>query len=158
MTKRGSLFCCLLILLVSCSQSEKDKGIKEMIATNAKKEVAFAGVNFTVSNGVVTLTGNCPSEKDKSKVEETVQNTNGVKQIINQIVVAPVVLTNDHPLQQSVDSVLMKYPTVTGNVKDSVILIQGNIGSKKAQKLIKALQSLKAKGLTNEMVINNENE
>jgi hypothetical protein len=56
-------------------------------------------------------------------------------------------------LQQSVDRVLKKYPTVQGVVKDSIITVQGNIDSKKAVKLFNALQRLNAKSVSNELVI-----
>jgi hypothetical protein len=151
--ERGFIICSLLLVLFSCSQAGKDKDIKQTIATKAKEEPAFASVSYTVSGGVVTLSGNVPSEKQKTEVEQEVKGTAGVKEVVNQITVGAVVLTGDHPLQQSVDSVLKKYPTVQAVVKDSIIVVQGNVDSKKAIKMLNSLQRLNAKGLANELVI-----
>ena len=156
MKERSFISCCLLFLLFSCSQSTKDQGIKEMIATKAKQEISFAGVNFLVEGGVVTLTGNAPTEKDKSEIEEKIKGVAGVKNVVNQLVVAPVVLDGNFSLKQSVDDILKKYPTVQAQVKDSIIALQGTIDSKKAQKLFKSIGQLKAKGVTNELVINSQ--
>ncbi len=156
MKKSAVILCSVLLLFTRCSQPERDKGIKQTIATTAKQELSFAGVNYIVKDGIVTLSGNAPSEKDKTKVESKVKNMAGVKEVVNQIMVAPVVLTGDFPLKQSVDSVLMKYPTVQATVKDSVIAVQGTIEGKKAQELFQALQQLRANGVTNGLVVNNE--
>lgn len=142
----------LLVLLLGCSQAEKDKGIKQMIGTAAKEDVAFAGVSYTVEQGVVTLTGSCPSEKQKGEVEKAVKQLAGVKKVVNEVVVAPVVLTADHPLQQSVDSVLMKYPSISARVKDSVIYVRGKADQKEAGKLMPVLQKLGAKAVQNELI------
>ena len=52
-------------LLVSCSREKMDKDVKADITTKAEKEISFAGVNYTVLNGQVNLTGVCPSQKAK---------------------------------------------------------------------------------------------
>jgi osmotically-inducible protein OsmY len=109
-----------------------------------------------VKEGVVTLTGNAPTEEDKQKVETKVKKLPGVKEVVNQLTVAPVVLDGDHALKQSVDSVLKKYPTVTASVQDSVITLEGSANSKNAQKLFNAMQHLKAKGMINQLVINSK--
>jgi hypothetical protein len=65
MNKENFIFCWLLLLLLGCSQKEKDKGIKGIISSTAKQEIAFAGVNYIVKNGVVTLSGNALTDKDR---------------------------------------------------------------------------------------------
>lgn len=145
-----------LLSFFSCSQPEKDKDIKQMISVTAKEEPAFAGVNYTVENGVVTLSGNAPSETERDKIANKIKEMAGVKEVVNNIIIAPVILNTDHVLKKSVDSVLKKYPTIQATVQDSIIVVEGTIDSKKAQKLFNALQSLKAKGVTSQLVINNE--
>lgn len=51
------LLCFVMIGIASCGQKVKDKGVKLMIGSAARQEVAFAGVNYRVANGVVTLSG-----------------------------------------------------------------------------------------------------
>lgn len=148
---RGLLFLCL-----GCSQSAKDKDLRELITNQIKEEVAIDGVSVSVSNSVVTLGGTCPSDPERRKAESIARRTAGVKEVVNQIVVAPDASRSDRLLKQAVDSILGKYPTVQAAVRDSVIFLQGTIGSKKAQKLFNALQRLNARGLVNELVITNE--
>lgn len=68
--ERGLVFNCLLLLVNSCSQDKKDAGVKELLVSTGKQEVAFAGVGYVVKDGVVILTSNAPSESDRQKVEE----------------------------------------------------------------------------------------
>lgn len=151
---RKVIVCGILILgMAGCSQQTKDKGIKQIIGTTAKEEIAFANINYSVADGVVTLSGNCATEKERSKIERTVKETAGVKDVINSIVVSPVVLTGEHLLKQAVDSVLMKYPTVNAVVQDSIIYLQGQVRNKDAEKIVTGLQALGAKGLTNQLLI-----
>lgn len=153
---KGVFFFLGLVMTLGCGQQEKDKDIKKTITVKAKDEPAFVAVNYMVRNGVVTLSGNVPSEVEKTKVEEKVKDMAGVKEVVNNLVVEPVVLDTDHLLKKSVDSVLQKYPTVQALVQDSMIVIEGSIGSKKAQKLFNALQRLQSKGVTNQLVISEE--
>lgn len=148
----------LVLLFCGCNQPEKDTGIKASIEGTAKQDHAFAGVNYIVENGIVTLTGNAPTEKEKSKIEEKVKNLSGVKEVVNRIVIKPAVVSADHLMKQSVDSILKKYPTVQAFVKDSVIILQGTVDSKKAVKLFNAVRRLNAKDITNELVINDAAE
>lgn len=149
MKKCGFVFTWLLLLFAGCSQAIKDRDVKSTIASRAKQEIAFAGVNYTVQNGLVILTGNCPTEKEKTKVEGAVKQTAGVKDVVSQILIAPVVLNSDFPLKQAADSVLQKYATVQATVKDSIVAVEGTVQNEKVGELINALQSLKPKGLIN---------
>lgn len=156
MTKSAFIWRGLLFLCLGCSQSAKDRDIRELITNQIKEEVAIDGVSVSVSNSVVTLGGTCLSDQDRAKAESIARRTAGVKEVVNQIAVAPGAGNGDRLLKQAVDSVLKKYPTVQAAVRDSVIFLQGTIGSKKAQKLFNALQRLNARGLSNELVITNE--
>src|SRR5688500_16139939 len=87
-------------LLWSCSQQTKDKDIKQMLVTKAKEEIAFAAVNYSIDKGVVALTGTCATDKERQQVEQEVKQTPGVKQVVNNILVAPVILDGEHLLKQ----------------------------------------------------------
>lgn len=143
----------MLSLWVGCSSEQKDRQIKGAIASKAKQEIAFAGMGYTVTQGVVILNGNCPTQKDKDQVETIVKQIAGVQQVQNNIVVGPVVLTKDRLLQQSVDSLLTKYPQVQGMVKDSVVVLEGKTKGTEAGKLMQALASLKVRGVKNQLQI-----
>lgn len=156
MTKSAFIWQGLLFLCLGCSQSAKDKDLRELITNQIKEEVAIDGISVSVSNNVVTLGGSCVSDLDRRRAESIAKRTTGVKRVVNQLVVMPDIGNSDRLLKQAVDSVLKKYPTVRAAVRDSVIFLQGTIGSKKAQKLFNALQRLNARGLNNELVITNE--
>jgi hypothetical protein len=51
----------------------------------------------------------CCQKLKKIKVEEKVKNLAGVKEVVNSLLVGPVVLDADHLFKKSVDSVLQKY-------------------------------------------------
>jgi osmotically-inducible protein OsmY len=86
--KRSGLFSVWVPLVLavclfsSCSQQRQDRNIKADIATKAKTDLNFAGVRFTVSDGIVSLTGRCPTQKAKEAVEKTVRDISIVKDIV----------------------------------------------------------------------------
>jgi osmotically-inducible protein OsmY len=136
-----------LLFLFACSQSKKDRDIKVTISATAREEVAFAGVNYIVKEGVVTLSGNCPTQGEKDKVLAKVRGTAGVKATHDLINVAPVLLNADFFLKQAVDSVLKKYARVQASVQDSVVSLQGEVEKEQLPEILKALDGLGAKGV-----------
>lgn len=138
----------------SCSQQNSDRNIKADISAKAKNELNFAGVNFTVAGGVVTLTGNCGSEKSKNTVEQTVKDVNTIKGINNKITIAPVIINADLPLKQDVDSVLAQYPTVEADVNAGVILLHGKAKQQDSNKILAALNGLHPGKIKNELTLN----
>ncbi len=135
----------------SCSQQELDKEIKADLAAKAKNELNFAAVDYTIEDGVVTLTGKCPSEKSKGEAEQTVKGINLVKGIVNHIEVAPVVLNADLPLKQAVDSVLKDYPEVQANVKGGTVVLEGKAKTKDAGKILAGLNPLHPQKIENQL-------
>ena len=133
--------------MVSCRQ--KDVTIKSDLVTKAKEDKDFTGVTFMVENGIVTLNGECPTEKAKSSVEKTVKDLYGVKDVVNNIRIAPVVIGLDLLLKESVDSVTKKYASVEALTKDSIVFLNGRIEKDKVEKLMTALNSLKPKTVVN---------
>ncbi len=140
------LYICFLFMLIaictSCSQANQDKHIKADLTAKAKNDLNFAGVNYTVNNGMVILTGNCSSAKSKAEVEQTVKGINIIKGIDNRIVIASVVINADFPLKQAVDSVLKTYPQVQATVNKNIILLEGKAEKKDIGKLLLGLNKL----------------
>src|SRR5947209_4589122 len=108
-----SIFFLLIFALFSCSQQYKDEAIKKDLTSKAKSGKEFTGVRFVVNDGIVSLSGECPTPQDRNKVESTVRGVYAVKGVINNITIAPVVIGTDKQLKQSVDSTLKTYPGVT---------------------------------------------
>jgi len=149
-----SLFLFMLITVCSsCSQKHVDKEIKADLSTKAKNELNFAAVNYTVKDGIVTLTGKCSSEKSKHEVEETVKGINIIKGIDNKIVIAPVVINSDFPLKQAADSVLKGYPTVEANVSDDTITLDGKAKKQEVAKILPALNKLHPGKIDNKVTV-----
>ena len=138
-------------ILSSCSQQELDKEIKADLTSKAKNDLDLAAVNYTVEDGVVTLTGRCASEKSKSEAEQTVKGINIVKGIVNHIEVAPVVLTANFPLKQAADSVLKTYPRVQANVKGDTIVLEGKAKNQDAGKILAGLKPLHPQKIENQL-------
>jgi hyperosmotically inducible protein len=142
-----------LWLILGCSQAEKDKDIKGMITMAARQEAAFAGVRYTVRDGVVVLGGLCPTKRAEEEVLLQVRNTAGVKDVRNGIRVAPVMLDSDFSLRKTADSVLMKYARVQAEVHDSVIILQGELPREELPDLLKSINELKAKGIVQQLAL-----
>src|SRR3954451_6733874 len=142
-----SSFYMLIVAFCSCSQQYKDEEIKKDLTSKVKNEKDFIGVRFVVSDGIVSLSGECATAQARSKVESKVRSMYAVKGVLNNITVAPVVIGTDQQLKQSVDSTLKTYPGVMAIVKDSIVQLQGSARTKDQQKLLTAIQSLQPKRL-----------
>jgi len=144
--------CLLFFVVCGCTQQHNDVEIKKDLTAKAKNNKEFIGVRFIVDDGIVTLSGVCPTEKERNKVVSKVKGTYAVKEVINHISIAPVVIGTDEQLKQGVDSVLKVYPGVQAIVKDSTVQLQGQADSKDEQKLLISIKELGPKQLNNEVV------
>jgi hypothetical protein len=133
-----------------------DNDIKADIATKASSEIGFAGVDYTVSEGVVNLNGYCPTIKEKTKVEETVKDIAGVKKVINNIELGPVLLNSDRTLKMAADSAIKNYAMARVTVSDSIITVKGNVSQKDVQKILTSLDSLHPKGIVRTGIVGDE--
>jgi hypothetical protein len=140
----------------SCiSQKQKDSEIKTDITMAAKESVAFAGVNYMVMDGIVILTGTCATAGDRDKVLQKMEYINRVKDVEDNIRIAPVLLTADLSLKLVGDSVLMRYPTLQCSVQDSVITVYGTTDDKSLKKALAGMAELNAKGVEQKVSIDN---
>jgi hyperosmotically inducible periplasmic protein len=145
------LLCGQLTFVLESCNGGKDATIKADLTTKAKSDKELTGVRFTVENGIVTLSGECPTEKTKNAVETKVKKLYGVKSVINNIEVGPVVIGTDELLKEGVDSILKNYAAVQAIVKDSVVELQGRVESKNSQKLIAEIEKLKPERIDNKL-------
>ena len=144
----------LLIATPSCNNKNVDAEIQSSFSTKAQSDPALAGVNASVTDGTVTLTGSCADQNCKDNAEKTVKDIKGVKKVVNNITVTPVVVQADDPLKASVNSAITKYEGVQAEVKDGIITLRGTIPDKdKLQQLMMDLNALKPKKIDNQLVI-----
>lgn len=137
----------------SCKQKNNDGEIQSAITTKTQTDPSLAGVNASVTDGVVTLTGQCNDAPCKTNAEQAVKDIKGVKKVVNNITVAPVVVTADDPLKASVDQTISNYPGVQADVQNGVVTLRGEIKKDKLQQLMMDLHSLKPKKIENQLVI-----
>lgn len=129
-------------MMSGCREGIRDEEIKADLTMKAKEDLNFAGVQFYVENAQVTLSGSCPTLKSRTLLIQKIKAIHVVDTIINNLEIAPVVLTTTFGLKQDVDSILSKYPTVTALVTDSIVVIKGKVKDQERGKLLRALGEL----------------
>ncbi|MFT3702054.1 MAG: BON domain-containing protein [Agriterribacter sp.] len=145
----SSLFVALAsVMLFSCKP--KDSDIEAKIKANA----ALSHLTASVKDGVVTLSGECKDEADKTACESAVRGIEGVKQVVNNCTVtppppapapAPVVIAADDPLTKGITDALKDFPTVKATAKDGVITVTGETTKADWKKIKIALDALRPK-------------
>jgi osmotically-inducible protein OsmY len=151
------LACASFASLESCKGKPKDADIESAILT---KSTSYPGLNATVKDGVATLTGTTTDEAAKSGFESAVKGVEGVKSVVNNIVVAPapqsapVEITADDPLSNGVKDATKDFPTVNATIADGVITLTGELKRSQLPMLMKSLNSLKPKKIENKLTLN----
>lgn len=137
-----------LFALQACSPKDADiqKGVDTAIA-------AVGGVSASVTEGVVTLSGTVATEDAKMAAETSAKEVKGVKSVSNNIQVVPPIIASVDALTEGVKTALAPFPGAIGTVKDSVIILTGEIKRADLQKVIKAAQALKPKKVDNQLTI-----
>lgn len=152
------LFSVLLLTLVlystpACKGKNRDGDIQTAFNAKTQTDPSLAGVSATVINGEVTLTGNCADEPCRQNAEKAVKDIDGVKKVVNNIMVAPVTITPDTQLQNSVQDVAGRYQGVQASVNDGVIVLRGTIERAQLQNLMQDMNALRPKRVDNQLVI-----
>jgi hyperosmotically inducible protein len=65
--------------------SDLDKGIRDNLDAALMQQNLHNGVNYTVNNGVVTLTGNVTSQQLRNQVQAIAARVPNVQQVVNEI-------------------------------------------------------------------------
>ncbi len=139
--------------LPSCKGKNKDADINSAIQAKTQTDPAFAGVNYSVSEGIVTLTGQTADEASKANVEKSIKDVDGVKKVVNNITVAPVTITQDDPLNAGAQRIVSRYGGVQADVNGGVITLRGQLARDSLQSLMMELNELKPKKVENQLVL-----
>jgi hyperosmotically inducible periplasmic protein len=80
------------LLFVGCNSQALDDStvtakVKTKLATDSETSAIKIGVE--TNQGVVTLSGEVPTDTEKQKAEQLARNTEGVKQVVNNIKINP---------------------------------------------------------------------
>lgn len=150
-----SIMICLLgfFQLQSCKGKNKDADINSAIQAKTQTDASFAGVNATVADGVVTLTGQCNDDNCKTNAENAVKDIDGVKKVVNNITVVPVAIAPDNSLNSGVERIIARYGGVQADVNDGVITLRGQLKRDSLQQLMMDLNALQPKKIENQLVL-----
>jgi hypothetical protein len=129
----------MLFALAGCQASDEE--IRADIAGKARKDLNFAGLDYTVKNGAVSFTGRCASQKALNAVKQNIRNIHVIKAVNYNVGIGPVVIDSLKLIKFQVDSILSKYPQVTANVQPDGITLKGMITVSKRASLIKEVGS-----------------
>jgi hyperosmotically inducible periplasmic protein len=148
------------LLMYSCKGKVKDSDLQVVIEDKAKSITGLGTATASVKDGVVTLSGEATDETAKVAYESAIKTIPGVKQVINNITVAPapvttepVVISPDETLKNAVNDVLKSYNSVKADVKDGVVTLTGEIKKAELTTLMPLLHALKPKKIENKLTV-----
>ncbi len=137
----------------------KDADIHSSFNEKARENAQMSNVTATVSEGVITLNGQCPDEACRTSAEQTANDVKGVKSVVNNITImapaAPVVVNDDETIRTSVNSILSNYSGVTADVQNGTVTLRGTIKRDNLQKLMMSLNESNIKNVNNQLTVNN---
>lgn len=147
-------FLLVTFLAVSCGGESNDAAIQTKISSITQTTKELQSVSASVSDGVVTLIGNCRTEKDRERAEKAVEEINDVKNVINNITVMEnVAIVSDSDLRDQSAKVVKKYKRVQAQVDNGIITLRGNVDKDDLQQMMMDLNSLRPKRIDNQLVI-----
>ena len=140
----------LLSMAVSCNNQPNDKKIQDNVTQQLQENKNYAGVNSSVKDGVVTLTGMCEGDNCAADIEKNIKEVDGVKKVENKIVKDN---STDLTMRTSVLSIITKYPGVQADVSSGVITLRGSIDRDSLQSLMSDLTTLHPEKIDNQLVV-----
>ena len=151
----------MLVAMVSFTGcGPKDAKIKTNAETALNANPETSGLMVEVNKGVATLTGEVPSESAKAAAENAVKNAKGVKEVVNNLMVsppvmsAPVEVTTDDALSAAVRDAMKDHPGVTATVSGGTITLTGSASKDENRTLMMKLNALQPGKIDNQLTIN----
>jgi hyperosmotically inducible protein len=139
---------------VACGGANNDAAIQTKISSITQNTAELQSVSASVSDGVVTLIGNCRTEEDRERAEKAVEKIDDVKDVINNITITNnVTVTSDGDLRDQVDKVVKKYKRVQAQVDNGIITVRGNLDKDDLQQMMMDLNGLRPKRIDNQLVV-----
>lgn len=150
-----AILCMAFAAMVACKAKPTDTQIQAKVSEQLS---TMPEVTADVKEGVVTLTGNVADDATKASAEATVKSTEGVKSVVNNIMVtpaappqAPVADTTamanpaDDALRTGVTNISKDFPGADVKVDAGVITVTGELSAAKWKTLKQALDALHPK-------------
>lgn len=142
-----------LFLVPACKGKNRDAEIQMAFNNKTQTDPNLAGVSATVVDGKVTLSGTCADEPCRQNAEKSVKDIDGVKEVVNNITVAPVTVSPDAQLQTSIQEVAARYPGVQASVASGVVTLRGTVARDQLQNLMQDINALRPQRIDNQLVI-----
>ena len=148
----------MAVFALACNKGPDDAAI----TTAVKAKIAAASpalanaVTVTSIEGVVTLTGAVDSDAIKSKVEQDAKSVDGVKSVVNNLIVKPpIVFSEDTTIKNAVMANLAarNITGVTATVANGEVTLTGTIARADLQAAMMAANDAKPKKVINQMTI-----
>ncbi len=140
----------ILSVVVSCNNKPDDKQIGADVIKQLQDNKNYAGVNSSVTDGTVTLSGMCEGDNCAADIETKIKQINGVQKVENSIVKDN---STSMTLRTSVQTIITKYPGVEADVVSGSITLRGSIDRTNLQSLMSDLNTLHPKKVDNQLVI-----
>lgn len=149
------LLCMVFAAMVACKAKPNDTQIQAKVTEQLS---AMPEVTADVKDGVVTLAGNVADDASKASAEAMVKSTEGVKSVVNNIMVTPaapppppaadttaMVNPADDALRTGVTNISKDFPGADIKVEAGVITVTGELSATKWKTLKQALDALHPK-------------
>lgn len=140
----------ILSVVVSCNNKPDDKQIGADVIKQLQDNKNYAGVNSSVTDGTVTLSGMCEGDNCAADIETKIKQINGVQKVENSIVKDN---STSMTLRTSVQTIITKYPGVEADVVSGSITLRGSIDRNNLQSLMSDLNTLHPEKVDNQLVI-----
>lgn len=149
------LLCVVFASMVACKGKPSDTQIQAKVSEQLS---TMPEVTADVQDGIVTLSGNVADDATKASAEASVKSTEGVKSVVNNIMVTPsappppaatdttaIVNTADDALRTGVTNISKDFPGADIKVDAGVITVTGELSAAKWKMLKQALDALRPK-------------
>lgn len=149
-----------MVVFTACKG--KDESIQKALTEQVKTASASAAdLSATVKDGVVTINGKFKDDASKAAFAAAVNKLEGVKSVVDNSSVdappppppAPVEIATADALAKGVADAIKDFPGVKGEVKDSVIILSGEIKQSSLRNLMQPINSLHAKKIDKSKLI-----
>ena len=143
--------------LTSCKGKPKDSDIQASLNEKVQADSRLNHVTTSVTDGVVTLSGDCPDETCRTSAEQAAKDVKGVKSVVNNITVMPpappVTVSPDSNLEAGLRDATKDYPGVMATVSNGEVTLTGTIERSKLPKLMQSINSLNPKKVNNNLTV-----
>lgn len=141
----------LLSFLASCTSKPSDKEMQQNINKELSGNENYKNVNASVSNSMVTLSGDCEGENCVTEIEKVVKKDQYVDSVINNVHQKSTGI--GVPLNTSLQKIISNYPGVQADISDSILTLKGSITKENLPILMKEVSSLHPKKIDDHMVV-----